>query len=244
MRLVPSFAPLVLGLAGVFAAPASAHQIWIEQDGGNAKLYFGEYVDNLRETSPGTLDKLPSVQVQVVALDSDEWLTPKKTANAFDLGVRVARGQVLLAQESRYPAWEKKEGDKSLRHVWIPAARYVPDLGPQEPVLALDVFPGRASGQFRVTYLNQPLADATVEVIAPSGWKRELKTDANGTVRVDLPWKGPWAIEVQHTDKTPGERPGATGPEKYDVAMFVTTLTFEQPTGAKPPATVPPSKGH
>lgn len=240
MRLLP----VLLGLAAFVAQPVSAHQLWIEQDGGNAKLFFGEYGDNLRETSPGMLDKLPSVQAQVVTLEGNDWLTPKKTATAYDLGTRVVRGQVLLAQESRYPSWEKKDGDKSVRTVWIPAARFVPDLGPQEPNLALDVFPGRGVGQFRVTYLNKPLADAKVEVIAPSGWKRELKTDAEGVIRVELPWKGPWAIEVQHTDKNPGERPGATGPEKYDVAMFVTTLTFEQPTGAKPPATLPPAKGH
>lgn len=238
------FIPLLLGLASVVSLPAAAHQIWIEQDGGNARLYFGEYVDNLREASPGALDKLASVQVQVVALDSDEWLTPKKTAQALDLGVRVARGQVLLAQESRYPAWETKDGERTLRNVWIPAARFVPDLGPQEPVLALDVFPGRGAGQFRVTYLNKPLADAKVEVLSPSGWKRELTTDAEGTVRVDLPWKGPWAVEVHHTDKTPGQRPGATGPEPYDVAQFVTTLTFDQPTGPKAPPPLPPAKGH
>lgn len=238
MRLLPA----ILGLAGLLSLPVSAHQLWIEQGNGNAKLYFGEFGDNLRETSPGTLDKLPAPEARVLTLEGSDVVDIRKQANAFDLGVRIARGQVLVAQESKYPSWEKKDGDKSLRTVWIPAARFVPDMGPQEPALALDVFPVRSSGQFKVVYTGKPLAGAKVEVVSAAGWKREFKTDDQGLFTVDLPWKGLWAIEVQHTDKTPGERPGASGPEKYDVAMFVTTLTFEQPTGPKQPAPVAPAK--
>ena len=36
---------------------AQAHQVWLENDGGQAQLFFGEFNDNLRETSPGALDK-------------------------------------------------------------------------------------------------------------------------------------------------------------------------------------------
>ena len=227
---------VLLGLAGALALPVSAHQLWIEQGNGNAKLYFGEYGGNVRETSPGALDKLPRPEASVVTLEGNDAVEVKKKADAFDLGVRISRGQVLIAQESHYPAWDKKDGDTVARTVWIPAARFVPDLGPQEPALALDVFPTRHSGEFKVVFISNPLAGAKVRVVAASGWARELKSDDQGLVHIDLPWRGPYAIEVQHTDMRPGERPGATGPEKYDVAMFVTTLTFEQPTGPKPPS--------
>ena len=36
---------------------AQAHQVWLEHSGSQAKLHFGEYNDNVRETSPGLLDK-------------------------------------------------------------------------------------------------------------------------------------------------------------------------------------------
>ena len=94
MRLLPA----IFGLACIVSLPASAHQIWIEQINGNARLYFGEFGDNLRETSPGTLDKLPSIEAQVVTLEGNTSLTPKKTADSFDLGTRITRGQVILAQ--------------------------------------------------------------------------------------------------------------------------------------------------
>ena len=42
---------------------AQAHQVWLEHSGGQARLHFGEYNDNLRETSPGRLDKFSGVPV-------------------------------------------------------------------------------------------------------------------------------------------------------------------------------------
>ena len=50
-------------------------------------------------------------------------------------------------------------------------------------------------------------------------------------------------LEVQHTDKTAGQR----GTQAYDKAMFVTTLSLVQPQGVTPlPAgpALPPSKDH
>ena len=45
-------------VAAVLAAGAAqAHHVWLEQDAAGATLYFGEYGENLRETTPGYLDK-------------------------------------------------------------------------------------------------------------------------------------------------------------------------------------------
>ena len=32
---------------------ASAHHLWLEIDGQNARIYFGEFGENLREAEPG-----------------------------------------------------------------------------------------------------------------------------------------------------------------------------------------------
>ena len=54
----------VLAIAGVSAlAPAHAHQVWLENAGGQARLHFGEFNDNLRETSPGRLDQFKGVPI-------------------------------------------------------------------------------------------------------------------------------------------------------------------------------------
>ena len=44
-----------------------AHHVWIEQEGNQATLYFGEFADNLREVSPGRLDRFVKPSVQKVS---------------------------------------------------------------------------------------------------------------------------------------------------------------------------------
>ena len=127
------------------------------------------------------------------------------------------------------------------RTAWTPAARYITDFAARTATLALDIVPSGEPGVFKLFYKGQPLAKAKVEVIALSGWARQVTTDAQGAFRIALPWKGLYAIEARHTDHTSGEREG----QKYDVASFVTTLTFIQPAGLEsPPAppAVPQSK--
>ena len=46
----------------------------------------------------------------------------RKRSAGFDLGVRAARGQSIIAQDSRYPAWERTEGTRRTKTIWIPAA--------------------------------------------------------------------------------------------------------------------------
>lgn len=41
-----------------FIAAAAAHQIWLERDGEGMRIYYGEFDENLREASPGLLDRL------------------------------------------------------------------------------------------------------------------------------------------------------------------------------------------
>ncbi|CAN7595420.1 carboxypeptidase regulatory-like domain-containing protein [Rhizobacter sp. LjRoot28] len=239
MRPYRHLLPVVCWL---LALPAAAQQLWIEQLNGNAMLRFGDYAENERGTSPGLLDELPEPRARLVSLEGSDELTVRKRDAGFDLGVRVARGQSVIAQDSRYPAWERVEGTRRTRTVWIPAARYVVDLSPQEPALALDVFPANRPGQFKVVFTGRPLEGATVTAMSAWGWRQEVTTDANGEFSLRLPARGAYAIEVQHVDPRPGQRPGGEGAEAYDEARFSTVLTFEQPTGPKAPASLPPTR--
>ena len=45
---------LSFGLIG----SAAAHSIWVEREGDGARIFFGEFDENLREASPGLLDRL------------------------------------------------------------------------------------------------------------------------------------------------------------------------------------------
>src|SRR5262249_43821608 len=131
-------------------------------------------------------------------------------------------------------------GEQVSRSVYNPAARFVTDLNAREPVLTLDVIPTGQPGKFKVVFRGAPLARAKVNVMAASGWARELRTDDAGSFQVEFPWKGPYAIEVSHADQTPGNRGG----QAFDLANFVTTLSFVQRSALDPVPPPPAAKPH
>ena len=230
--------------AGICAAgTASAHQIWLEQDGQAARVYFGEFGDNLREASPGLLDKFSIAHVTWMSPKGNKTLQASKTVGAFVLNGKVAPGESIIVEERNYPSWEEKKDGKATRTVWIPAARLLADGAAQAPALTLDLVPTGKPGQFLVSYQGKPLAEAKVNAVVQSGWGKEAYSDAQGLVSFALPWQGTYVLEVQHTDKTGGQRAG----EQYDKAMYVTTVSLVQPQGVAPlpaPPAAPPSKDH
>ncbi|ADJ64730.1 MULTISPECIES: cobalt ABC transporter substrate-binding protein [Herbaspirillum] len=222
----------------LLALPASAHQIWLQQDGKEAKLYFGEFGDNLREVSPGLLDKFVSPSAVLISAQGDRTLALSKQSDAFSLSAKAGQGESLVAEDAHYPVFENKHAATPTRTAWTPAARLVTSAAAQEPRLTLDLLPTGKPGQFKVTYKNAALPKAKVGLVTPSGWMKEAHSDEQGLVQFDLPWQGVYVAEVHHTDKTAGERDG----KPYDTASFVTTLSLVQAKGMKALPAAPAAK--
>lgn len=229
---IAALAALSLSLA----VPASAHHIWVEVDGQGGKIYFGEFGENLREASPGTLDKLQP-QAKVVSSAGERPLTVQKSANAYVVSGKIDGTDSVIAEDIRWPSFERKRDNKT--GVYMPAARFVPDRTPRPAVLTLDIVP-MGGDKFQVVFKGKPLAKAKVEIITPSGWGREEHTGADGDFEVKLPWRGIYAFEVHHDDANAGKR----GDQAYDFANYVTTLTVVQPQGIEPLPAPPPAKPH
>ena len=221
-----------------------AHHVWIEQEGNQATLYFGEYAGNLREVSPGRLDRFVKPSVQKISSDGSETLTVVKTTNGFTFSSVAGKGESLVAQDAFYPITDSKDGATTFRSLYVPAARLVVDTAKQEPKLTLDLVPtGKqdANGlEVQAIYKGKPLPKAKVEVIAASGWGKQLRADDEGKLMLKMPWKGSYVLELKHADGA-GER----GAEKYERASYVTSLTVMQTEGIAPlpaPAVAVPSK--
>ncbi len=232
-----------LVLLGPAAAPA--HQIWLEQDKAGAKLYFGEFAENVRESSPGYLDKFPGPTGTHLTGKGEQPVTLAKTASSFSSEARIKKGETLVVQEPNYPVIERKAGEKTTRTFWSPAARYITDFTAQQPKLTLDVVPTGKVGEFQVVFRGQPLPKAEIGIKAASGWGQEGHTDEQGKISFNLPWKGSYLVAIRHVDNTPGQRPAAAGKpeEKYDLASYTTTLSFVRPSGLpSPPAPKPPAR--
>ncbi|HTG24798.1 MAG TPA: cobalt ABC transporter substrate-binding protein, partial [Reyranella sp.] len=225
--LIPARGVLAALLALSFIGAASAHSLWLERQGDGLRLYFGEFEENLREASPGLLDRL-SPQAKV-AVAGDKALKVDKTAGFFTVAGTVSADDSVVAEDVRIA--ERRTAEKVTRVLARLGARYVADFKERPPVNTLDVVPAGKPGAFKVFYQGKPLAKAKLELIAESGWKREFKTDEQGAVEAQLPWRGTYVIEVQHTDATPGKR----GEEAYDSVRCASTLFVRVADGQQGP---------
>jgi hypothetical protein len=232
MRLI-----CIWALALLWATSASAHHLWLEADGQGVKLYFGEFDENLREASPGLLDRFkPLPEARAVGAGTLP-LKVEKTAGAFMLSGAIGAGDSIVAEQARVS--ERKQAERVMRTMGILAARWVPDFAERAPVLTLDVVPAGKPGAFKVVYDGKPLPKAKLELIAESGWKKELHTDEQGALTASMPWRGTYVIEIEHVDA----RAGGEGTGAYDRKRFVTSLSFKVAQGLEgppaPPLTVP-----
>ncbi len=56
-----------------------------------------------------------------------------------------------------------------------------------------------------------------------------------------MPWKGTYVAEVSFNDRSPGERTGTKGAEKYDAVSYATTVTYVHANGLIPIPAGPPA---
>jgi hypothetical protein len=228
MRLICIFAVVLLWTTG-----ASAHHLWLEADGQGARLYFGEFDENLREASPGLLDRFKPLPEAKAVGSATQPLKIEKTPGAFALSGTIGAGDSIVAQQTRMG--ERKQDGKVVRTLGTLAARWVPDFAERAPVLMLDVVPTGKPGAFKVVYDGQPLPKAKLELIAESGWKKELRTDEHGGFTAATPWRGTYVIEIEVVDATAG----GEGAHAYDRKRFVTSLSFKVAQGLEGPPAPP-----
>lgn len=210
---------------------AQAHQVWLENSAqGNAIVRFGEFGENLREASPGLLDKFGKPVATLVSAKGEQSAEGRKEADGFALPFKAQNGESIVAEDAQYPLYSWGEAGKQTRSWFYPAARQITDFAAQQPKLPLDLVPTGTPGELRLVYKDKPLPKAKVTLTVQSGWTKEAHTDEQGKVTFDMPWAGTYVAEVSHDDKSGGERQG----EKYDVVYYVTTLTYDKPDGIEP----------
>lgn len=226
---------IVIAAALACASNAFAHELWLEPTAdGHAVMRFGEFGENLRETSPGILDMFVKPSATLISQGKTQSADGKKTPTGFALPFAARAGDSIVAEDAAFPLRKFKEGDKEAT-VWVrPAARLVTDFSAQAPQLPLDLVPTGTPGTFKLVFNGKPQAKAKVTLTTQSGWAKEGHTDAQGVVTFDMPWQGQYVAAAMHNERTPGERAGKQGAEHYDGVTYVTTLTYVSPTGVAP----------
>jgi uncharacterized GH25 family protein len=209
------------------AGSALAHAVWIERDAKAVTLYYGEYDEAKRESSPGRLDDIGTPRVFV----NNAAASGQKGANGWRYAA-TAKGVELRAEALESPVRDwRKQGIGIVKPLFY--ARYAGGPAAQVPAAELDLVPTGKTAEFQLFLKGQPLPGIKVVVVAPNGWIREVKSDAEGRIEADMPWRGVYVLEATHVVPESGEYNGVT----YEARRMRSTLSYHQTKG---PATFAP----
>ncbi len=214
----------ILSLLALTTLTAQAHYLWIEAgDGGNARIYFGEFNEGMREKSGGRLDERDAIEGRLeLASGTPQPLTFTKQADHFATTSPKKAGW-LLVQDLTSEVKDWRGSDIGIvKPMFYARAALADTLISGKPSLTLDIVPdAKTPRELRVSFEQQPLANHKVMVYAPNRWMQELKTDEAGRVTIATPWPGQYVIEVIHKVREPGEFQGLA----YEAVRHRATFT-------------------
>jgi uncharacterized GH25 family protein len=207
---IVSGAATLLGCA--LSLNAGAHALWLEDSSGGARLYFGEYAENLRETSPGRLDSIVEPEATIIdRAGTTKPVSPNRENTYFSLPA----GATVLVQARRQPIREPQGGGPAPLQRRFLYAR----LG-NGGSLPLDL--QDSGNRLRLTFMGEPVPKAEIVVIAPSGWEKHLRTDEKGEASFSPPESGLYVVEAKHELNKPGEFEGKVyAAESHKVTLSV-----------------------
>lgn len=205
---------------------AHAHYLWLESGKTDASLYYGEVDAQLKEKSPGKLDRINGAQAFVLKGSDLKAVEVNRTPTHLAIGSGKA-STVLALEESVAVV------DLSKNNLGMAKSNYYARLGQPAIVgatspLALDIAQGDKPNSFILLYRGQPLKNAKLEVIAPNTWMQEHQTNTQGIVEINTPWRGQYVVHVLHIDRTVGE----FSDKQYDNLRNHLTYTFVKTKGA------------
>ncbi len=152
-----------------------AHQIWIEQaEGQNAVVRFGEFGENLREASPGLLDKFAKVTGTLISAKGEQKSDATKTANGFSLPFSAAPATALSRRMRATRSISGSNKAKTSTTGSIPRHAYITGFAAQQPKLVLDLVPTGQEGQFKLFFKDQPKAKTKVTLVTNLAGPRKL----------------------------------------------------------------------
>ncbi len=194
----------------------AAHALWLEGDTAATRLYFGEYAENLRESSPGRLDNIIEPAVTVIdAAGEGKPAEARRENNHF----AITGGATVLVQALKQPVREQSVRESG--EISNPAQRrfLYARLG-KGGSLPLDI--QNNGNLLRLSFMGKPVAKAEIVVIAPNGWEKHLRTDEKGETAFSLPEPGLYVIEATHELSKTGE----FGGKPYTVEVHRATLSL------------------
>lgn len=222
----------VLGLLSL-PAIAQAHYVWIESENTReARIYFGEFNEGVREKAGGRLEERAAIEAWVERADpGSSPLRLTKRSDHFAAALEQGAGW-LLARDLTSEVKDYRKNDLGIVKPMFYARAAVANsvTTPGRPSLELDILPVTGEPRsFQVYFGGQPLAKAKVLVYAPNLWMQELTTDEHGRLTPNTPWSGRYVLDVIHKEAKAGDFKG----QRYEAIRHRMTYSFT--TGAREP---------
>lgn len=203
------------------AGAAHAHFVWVERDGaGPARMYFGEWANDLREKSGGRLDMFKTPQAFVTSIAQP--LSLARRSDHLEI-TASGSGDVRVVETGLAPREDKKNSGKTKTVFCAKAGRE--DTAAR---LDLEFVPTTANGNtFVLMFRGAPLAKTEVTVLGPPKWQKPLHTDDQGRITTPTPWAGRYILNAVFTEQVAGTGDGGA----FDRTRYVTTLSFVNADG-------------
>ncbi|HMP03973.1 MAG TPA: DUF3386 family protein [Gemmatales bacterium] len=214
---------LSLALLALLPLAAQAHFVWLIPTGPNeAKLIFS---DSLDPDDPKLLDRIQHARIfGHDAKGSHHDLKMERAADGFV--VKIPEGVNIVCGSCVYGVFQR-EGQPPILLTYNVLLHRGEGEMPCWDCMKLQVRREKAD-EFIVQHEAMPVADATVTIIGPEGFKRQtVKTDAEGRFRFSPTGpSGTYGLRVLHATKEPGAHEG----KKYEEARTYTTFVFATTT--------------
>lgn len=197
------------------AAPAAAHEVWVERDGdGPARIYLGEPAQPVLAGGDPELHRLTEPLVFL----SDPAQPAATVRRTTHLEAALAKpGDVRVRDDSIFEPWKSDEG--------LTGAIFYARAGRSETTAKLDlelVPVSAGADEFTVQFRGQPLVGADITVITPGHWQKTFEADANGRIEVPDMGKGRYILGVSHDEDAAGTVAG----KPVARIQHISTLTF------------------
>lgn len=206
----------VLCAAWIASSVAHAHFVWVERDGaGPARMYFGEWANDLREKTGGRLDMFKTPQA--FSTSAPQPLSLARRSDHLEI-TASGSGDVRVVETGLAPHEDKKNSGKTKTVFCAKAGRE--DTAAR---LDLEFVPTTANGNtFVLMFRGAPLAKTEVTVFGPPKWEKPLQTDDQGRITTPTPWAGRYILNAVFTEQVAGTGDGGA----FDRTRYVTTLSF------------------
>ncbi|MBX3255831.1 MAG: hypothetical protein KF862_16980 [Chitinophagaceae bacterium] len=198
---------ILVCMMAMVTSSVSAHAIWVESSPLGAKgkqqivrVYYGEYEHGVIEKTTGWYSDLNQLELYVLQPDQSRTklsLTNKGEYLEASFTPATEGTYTIYTSHVAKDLWEEKRFQFSSSVV----VQVGKDQSPSESIAAYCL--SASARQYTrgnkvtvtLTKKGSSLADKEVTIMAPQGWVKKIKTDAQGNVSFDAGYTGIYVIE-------------------------------------------------